>query len=282
MPTVSDTAYPRLKSHPTERELETIYTPTLEERHLAQRSTKGKAAYVGFLILLKTFQRLGYPVYVADVPAAITQHIVVLSQTRITSEELIGYDASSTRKRHLAIIRAFLNLQPYRSEAQMVTLAAMKFAVLSKHDLVDLINIAIEELVRQRYELPGFSRLLRTARRVRHQANQAIYQHVSDSLTEVDKQQIESLLQTDNETRTTDWNALKQDPGRPTITHLKTLIQRLEWLSSLQVEATVLADIPEVKFQHFATEASQLDASRMREMEAHKKYTLATILLKTQ
>lgn len=112
MPTVSDTAYPRLKSHPTERELETIYTPTQEERHLAQRSTKGKAAYVGFLILLKTFQRLGYPVYIADVPAAIIQHIVVISQTRISREDLIGYDASSTRKRHLAIIRTFLNLQP--------------------------------------------------------------------------------------------------------------------------------------------------------------------------
>ncbi len=282
MPTVSDTAYPRLKSHPTERELETIYTPTLEERYLAQHSTKGKAAYVGFLILLKTFQRLGYPVYVADVPAAIIQHIVVISQTQITREDLIGYDVSSTRKRHLAIIRAFLNLQPYRSEARTVTLAAMEFAILSKHDLVDLINIAIEELVRQRYELPGFSRLLRTARQVRHQANQAIYQRVSDSLTTAAKQQIDQLLQTDNETRTTDWNALKQDPGRPTITHLKVLIQRLEWLSSLQVDATVLADIPEVKLQHFATEASQLDASRMRAMAAPKKHTLAAILLKTQ
>ena len=152
MPTVSDTAYPRLKANPTERELETIYTPTVEEIQLAQQSTKGKVAYVSFLILLKTFQRLGYPVLVSDVPAAIVQHIVVTSQTTITSADLTGYDASSTRKRHLVIIRDFLNLRPYRSDAQGVTLAAMQFAVLSKHDLVDLVNIAIEELVRQRYE----------------------------------------------------------------------------------------------------------------------------------
>ena len=56
MPTISDTAYPRLKCHPTERELEIIYTPTAEERYLAQQSTKGPALYIGFLILLKTFQ----------------------------------------------------------------------------------------------------------------------------------------------------------------------------------------------------------------------------------
>ena len=126
MPTVSDTAYPRLKANPTERELETIYTPTLEEIQLAQQSTKGEVAHVGFLILLKTFQRLGYPVLVSDVPAAIVQHIVVTSQTTITRADLVGYDASSTRKRHLVIIRVFLNLRPYRSEAQTVMLAAMK------------------------------------------------------------------------------------------------------------------------------------------------------------
>jgi hypothetical protein len=61
MPTGSDTAYPRLKANPTERELEAIYTSTTEEIQLARQSTKGEVAHVGFLVLLKTFQRLGYP-----------------------------------------------------------------------------------------------------------------------------------------------------------------------------------------------------------------------------
>ncbi|NEQ33427.1 MAG: hypothetical protein F6K04_20930 [Leptolyngbya sp. SIO4C5] len=55
MPTVSDTAYPRLKSYPMERELEIIHSPTAEERDLAQQFTKGQAAYIGFLICLKPF-----------------------------------------------------------------------------------------------------------------------------------------------------------------------------------------------------------------------------------
>lgn len=170
---------------------------------------------------------------------------------------LAGYDVSSTRKRHLAVIRAFLNLRPYRSEAQAVTVAAMEFAVLSKHDLVDLINIAIEELVRQRYELPGFSKLLRTARSVRHRANQAIYEQVTNSLTPVAKQQIDQLLQADNDHSTTAWNRVKQDPGKATITHLKALIQQLEWLNSFEIASPVVSELPEVKLQHFAAEARQ-------------------------
>ncbi|WP_346294450.1 DUF4158 domain-containing protein [Sphaerothrix gracilis] len=200
MPTVSDTAYPRLKANPTERELESIYTPTTDEIQLAQQSTKGSTARVGFLILLKTFQRLGYPVLISEVPAAIVQHIVVISQSAITRADLVGYDTSATRKRHLAIIRNVLNLRPYKLEAQAVMVAAMQFAVISKHDLVDLVNIAIEELVRQRYELPGFSTLLRTARSIRNAANSDIYQRVTESLTAEGKQQIDNLLQVDVET----------------------------------------------------------------------------------
>jgi hypothetical protein len=35
-----------------------LYTPTLDERLLAQQHTSGKPASVAFLVLLKTFQHL--------------------------------------------------------------------------------------------------------------------------------------------------------------------------------------------------------------------------------
>jgi len=59
---IQDTAYPRLKSNITDLELATIYTPTDDELALAEQMTKGSAAKLGFLIVLKTFQRLGYAV----------------------------------------------------------------------------------------------------------------------------------------------------------------------------------------------------------------------------
>ena len=58
MPRIDETAYRQLKATPTERELRELYTPTLDERLLAQQHTIGKPALVAFVVLLKTFQHL--------------------------------------------------------------------------------------------------------------------------------------------------------------------------------------------------------------------------------
>jgi hypothetical protein len=54
MPTVHETAYPRLKSSVILRELIDLYTPTQAELEVAARASKGESARLGFLVLLKT------------------------------------------------------------------------------------------------------------------------------------------------------------------------------------------------------------------------------------
>ncbi len=58
MPRIDETAYRQLKTEPTEQELRELYTPTLDERHLARQHTTSKPALVAFLVLFKTFQHL--------------------------------------------------------------------------------------------------------------------------------------------------------------------------------------------------------------------------------
>lgn len=59
MPSASDTAYPLLKADPAEQELAEVYTPTDSELAFARKRTHQPIQRVG-LLLLKTFQRLGY------------------------------------------------------------------------------------------------------------------------------------------------------------------------------------------------------------------------------
>lgn len=75
MPTVAETAYPRLKNQIREKELIEIYTPTQEELNLANAYTRKGVTKLGFLVLLKTFQKLGYFVSPTTVPQRIIQHI---------------------------------------------------------------------------------------------------------------------------------------------------------------------------------------------------------------
>lgn len=70
MPSVHETAYPRLKSSITTKELADIYTPTPAEIVLAERVAKGNSARLCFLMLLKSFQRLGYFIMLGIAPCA--------------------------------------------------------------------------------------------------------------------------------------------------------------------------------------------------------------------
>lgn len=85
MPSIQETAYPRLKRNLSAKELVAIYTPTPEELLLARRETKGRVPRLGFLILLKTFQRVGYATPAASVLARIIRQVAVNVQRSISS-----------------------------------------------------------------------------------------------------------------------------------------------------------------------------------------------------
>lgn len=280
MPSIQDTAYPRLKSNPTDKELIRLYTPTTEELELARRVTSKPVTCLCFLVLLKTFQRLGYGVILATVPAGIICHIVKSTQLPTSQQDLSKYDDSDTRRRHLTIIREYLQIFPFDQTASQAMIQALEMAVLAKHDLVDLINIAIEELARQRFELPGFSTLERTARSIRKQKTEQLYQQVDDALTPEERQLLDSLF-SDRE-GLTHWEQVKQEPGKPLLSRLKNWTERLHWLSKLQLSHTVLSGVPSVKVQHFAAEAQTLNSARMKTLNPAKQYTLAAALLRLQ
>jgi uncharacterized protein DUF4158 len=110
VPSIHDTAYPRLKASIPARDLTEIYTPTHEEQALAATLTPSRTGQVGFLILLKTFQRLGYFVPVYTVPLSIVEHSAAQMGTTVEPQEWRTYDASGTRRRHMAAIRAHLHV----------------------------------------------------------------------------------------------------------------------------------------------------------------------------
>ncbi len=125
MPSVQDTAYPRLKNNPTEKDLMRLYTPTSEELALARRVTSKSVTCLNFLVLLKTFQRLGYGVTLADVPARIIRHIVMSTQLPTSRQTLHQYDASATRRRHLRIIRDYLQIAAFDQTAHQAMVTAL-------------------------------------------------------------------------------------------------------------------------------------------------------------
>jgi hypothetical protein len=148
LPTIHNTAYPRLKSSVSEKELNEIYTQTADEFDLAHSLTHSTAMRVGFLVLLKTFQRLGHFIPAHKVPRPIAEHISLIYGVHYQAMEWEAYDGSWARHRHIARIREYLGVKKFDETAHSILSATARQSALLREDLVDIINIVIDELVR--------------------------------------------------------------------------------------------------------------------------------------
>lgn len=273
-----ETAYPRLKSSFTTKDL-TIYTPTDEEMRFANSIINIPHTKLCFLILLKTFQRLGYFVLLRDVPSAIVNHIARQLGFLIAPMDLSGYDNSGSRRRHIILIRNYLKIKPFDHNAQALINQIMRPVAMTRDDLADLINAAIEGLIEQYYELPGFTTLLRTAQSIRAEVNRDYFFMVSTALTETQRKIVDKLLETNPHTKRSDWNLLKQEPGRPTLSNLRDLVNHLTTLKPYHIAEQAIKLLPDTKLRQFAAEARSLDAARMASLSIHKRYSLAVVFI---
>jgi TnpA family transposase len=283
LPSIHDTAYPRLKSSLSEKELKELFTPTAEEFDLAHSVGHNTAMRIAFLVLLKTFQRLGYFLPLHKAPRQIAEHISMIYGVHYEAMEWEAYDGSGSRHRHIARICEHLGVRHFDETARRILSRTIQQAALLREDLVDIINIAIEELVRQRYELPAFRTLRDEAQRARAAINREFFDRVCRALGEDRCLMIDRLLEVDGLDKKSLWRSLKLDPGAPTLKQVRAWVERLKWLKSLDLHSErFFSAIPAVRMQSFASEARSLNAARMLEMEPRKRYTLAAALVRRQ
>jgi hypothetical protein len=174
------------------------------------------------------------------------------------------------------IIRAHKRVKPFDSAGQVGLSKAVRKAAQAKEGLAGIINIAIEELVRQAFELPGFITIQEEVQRVRAEVNRAFHAQVSDSLVRmavggliVRGQNRERRPELPPGTRSNRISAARHYASERT--H--------KWLSDQQPPAGVFAGPPAAKTNQFEAEAKSLDAARIQELEPQKSYTLAAVLL---
>jgi TnpA family transposase len=276
----SDTAYPRFKTHLTQAELEQFYTPTDEELAFCINATRLPTTQFGFLVLLKTFQRLGYFVLSNEVPEAIIEYIATIIKSRNDREGLHRYDQSEIRRNHLRLVRRFLDVKPFSSQGKTLLRVTLSETALTKEDIADILNVGIEILVRHRYELPAFDTLVREARAGRAATNQALYEQVQCVLGKTGAVYLDALfIVGDDSRRVSLWNDIKQDPAKPTVHGMRDLLVRFDQLTALSNYNAVLKTIPIVKVSQWALEGNALDAASMADLAASKRYavTLAVI-----
>jgi Domain of unknown function (DUF4158) len=157
MASIERTAYPRFKPSLTGTELHALYCPTDDERAFIATHARGETQQLTLLTLLKCQQHLGYLPALADVPEHIRTYLC--QQLHLLPLMYTHVEAEKTLYRYRQLIRTYLDIKPYGDGGQGVVETAVQHAASTMSDPADLINLAVEHFIQQRFELPAFSAL---------------------------------------------------------------------------------------------------------------------------
>jgi len=194
MTAIHETAYPRLKPIYAEEELTELYSPAARELHFVKGHLPDLAQQVTGLTLLKVFQRVGYFPLWNQLPAEIARHMVGCLGPLFPPTISPTYDTSGTRSRHLKLIQDFLGVRAIGEETYQAMQQAAIRAAQTKEHLADITNVMLEELIKERMELPAFSRFVRQARAARGLVNRQCFRTVAGLLSPAQQQDLDSLL----------------------------------------------------------------------------------------
>src|SRR3990167_3677457 len=220
MAAIHETAYPRIKPNLTHKELKEIFTPTNEELILLNSKTKKTLPIprLGFMATLKCYQYLGRPIAVKKIDTSIKKHISNTLNIDATVD-LNGYDKSA-RKRHIKVIREYLKINSDKKLRRQIMKAAALNAAATKENLADIINCIIDELIKSKFELPAFQKLVRLARAARAVVNNDNYGKIFNALSDDQKKLLDIIVGIidvdDNNKDILSWSLLKIEPKKPT------------------------------------------------------------------
>lgn len=110
---------------------------------------------LALLVLLKCHQQLGYLPSLAKAPRQVAQYLC--RKLELPSATALRAGIPWARQRHRDAIQRYLNIQPYSHGGHKVAAGIIRACAYTMSDPADLINAPIEQLIEERYELPGYS-----------------------------------------------------------------------------------------------------------------------------
>ena len=284
MSAIQETAYPRFRTDIPQQELDAVYTPTAVEQRWARRRTRQIQERFFLLLHLKAYQKQGFFSSSVDLPGDLRRHIAQCLglDKQPTKAQRQQYDRSATRKRHIPWIRTYVGSRTLDEAAHAWLSSQATKAAESREVLADIINILLEELVRHRFEIPGFTVLLRLAKDARATVNDRCYRSIVSELNDETKALVNDLLVSPPGIEISGWQRLKREIRKPTNKEIRSYLQHLKWLKDIVEQLPGVKSIPVTKRRQFAHEARALDVAKMARIPARKRYALAVVLIRQQ
>lgn len=172
MASIDKTAYPLFSEYFLKNaNFNDYFDVSRKELDFVFENSKNSKNNLILLILLKSYQFLGYSVLIEEVPISVQRYI--WKQLKISYKFPILKKLSNISSyRYRQIIREFLGYIPWNLESEELVKEKIKEAAYTMSAPSDLINVAIEALSNNKYELPSFRKLDELTASIREQVHQ--------------------------------------------------------------------------------------------------------------
>jgi TnpA family transposase len=212
-----------------------------------------------------------------EIPPTATEHVAV--RLGVEGHNRFSYPRA-TLYRHQAAVLDYLGVTAWGTKARTLAESTMRKTAEARTDPADLINAAVDALVRNRFELPALIALRRLAGTVHSDVNAAQWQRVDAAIAEKHRAALEALLIVDPATQESPFAALCRAPGRASRKNLTALIDRYHWLQELPDPTAALQSVADSKVLQWANEARRLKAPELREYIAPRRQALLLAVIR--
>lgn len=274
---IERTAYPRFKRLISTRELAEFYTPSVDEAVWARGRTRNQPHHLlALLVMLKSCARLGWFPSLETVPAVVVEHVRECAGIPVGT--VAGLDSTRTAKRYREAVRSRLGLAFDPEKGRLLAAEAMERAAVVKSHGADLVNVALEEIVRAGLELPGFSTLDRMAGTIRTRTDHGLHAMIVAAMSGEARARSALLLTVAAGERTSGFDALKTPAHKATWSRFRELAERVEWLDGLGDTVAWTAGVAPAKAAAFAAQARVLSVGEMLDIVEPKRTAMVACL----
>jgi hypothetical protein len=243
----------------------------------ARDHTRAPGRQLELLVLLKTFQFLGYFATPIQIAAAIVAAIARRIELHAPDGTFSVAPASLYRSR--AVIRHHLGIEHWNAANKRLLATRLVSLNQGRTGPNDLLNAAVEYLRRAGIELPAMRTLRRLIGRVRARFDRAFCAAIVQLLKAPDRQALDNLMVIPPGETVSGFERIKRQPPRPSLQHLAAHLSHLQWLRELPATQPLIAALGAGKVTDFAEQARAPNVAGLREHAPTRRLALLICLL---
>ena len=254
--------------------------------HLDDRDIKNVQSFyadhtrLGFAVQLGTVRFLGtFLTNLDEIPHSVVSYVA--KQINTEAEELANYGKRSQR-RHKQVICQLYGYQNFHQSHLLFVLMRQIYnrAWLTQEKYLVLFDFATSWLVHHQVLLPGATVLERWLARIVNRAELRLWSRISTAIDEKQREQLESLLNIDEESRFSKLELLRRSATRFSAPAIKESADRLAQIRSISVDKTHFTYVPVGHMKALARYGTTAWASAIEDLSDDHKLAvlLATFL----